>query len=64
MAGYMTNRVTKGTAEAIDGIIQSLKRKPCGFEAVERMVAMIYLVASRLAFVLLKPMPATRTNSN
>ena len=64
VVAYLTTRVTNGAAEAINGIIQTVKRKSRGFKTVEYMVAMIYLVASRLTFDLPDPLPATHTNSH
>lgn len=64
MVAYLTTRVTNGAVEAINGIIQTVKRKSRGFKAVEYMVAMIYLVASRLTFDLPDPLGATHTNSH
>lgn len=64
VVAYLHTRVTNGAAEALNGIIQSVKRKSRGFRTVEYFVAMIYLVASHLKFDLPDPIPATHTNSH
>lgn len=60
---YLKTRVTNGAAEALNGIIQTVKRKARGFPTVEYFTAMIYLVASHLQFTLPDPVPPTHTKS-
>lgn len=61
---YLTTRVTNGAAEALNGIIQTVKRKSRGFRTFEYFRAMIYLVASRLTFEHLpNAVPTTHTKS-
>jgi transposase len=64
VVAYLHTRVTNGAAEALNGIIQSAKRKSRDFRTVEYFVAMIYLVASNLKFDLPDPIPATHTKSH
>ena len=63
VVAYLKTRVTNGAAEALNGIIQTVKRKSRGFKTVRYFTAMIYLVASRLQFDLPNPFPSTHTNS-
>ena len=63
VVAYLRTRVTNGAAEALNGIIQTVKRKARGFRSVEYFSAMIYLVASHLKFDLPDPVPATHTKS-
>jgi transposase len=63
VVAYLRTRVTNGAAEALNGIIQTVKRKARGFRTVEYFTAMIYLVASHLKFDLPDPIPTTHTNS-
>jgi len=63
VVAYLRTRVTNGAAEAINGIIQTVKRKARGFRSVEYFSAIIYLVASHLKFDLPDPVPATHTKS-
>lgn len=63
IVAYLNTRITNGAAEAINGIIQTVKRKSRGFKTVEYFQAMIYLVASDLKFDLPDPVPSTHTNS-
>ena len=63
IVAYLRTRVTNGAAEALNGIIQTVKRKSRGFSTVEYFTAMIYLVASHLKFDLPDPIPATHTKS-
>jgi transposase len=61
---YLKTRITNGAAEALNGIIQTVKRKSRGFRRLEYFQAMIYLVASRLTFDHLPvPVPTTHTKS-
>lgn len=63
VVAYLKTRVTNGAAEALNGIIQTVKRKSRGFRTVEYFKAMIYLVASHLKFDLPDPVPSTHTKS-
>jgi transposase len=63
VVAYLKTRVTNGAAEALNGIIQTVKRKARGFRTVEYFTAVIYLVASHLNFNLPNPLPATHTKS-
>jgi transposase len=63
IVAYLRTRVTNGAAEALNGIIQTVKRKSRGFRTVEYFTAVIYLVASHLDFNLPDPVPATHTKS-
>lgn len=63
VVAYLKTRVTNGAAEALNGIIQTVKRKSRGFRTVEYFRAMIYLVASHLKFDLPDPVPVTHTKS-
>jgi transposase len=63
VVAYLRTRVTNGAAEALNGIIQTVKRKARGFRTVEYFTAVIYLVASHLAFNLPNPLPVTHTKS-
>jgi transposase len=64
VVAYLQTRVTNGAAEALNGIIQTAKRKARGFRTVEYFTAVIYLVASHLHFDLPSPVPSTHTNSH
>jgi transposase len=63
IVAYLKTRVTNGAAEALNGIIQTVKRKSRGFRTFRYFRIMIYLVASRLKFDLPQPVPTTHTNS-
>jgi transposase len=63
IVAYLKTRVNNGAAEALNGIIQTVKRKSRGFKTVEYFRAMIYLVASQLEFDLPDPVPTTHTKS-
>ncbi len=56
---YLKTRVNNGAAEALNGIIQTVKRKSRGSRAVRHFTTMIDLVASRLEFDLPDPLPST-----
>jgi len=47
VVAYLRTLVTNAAAEALNGIIQTVKRKTRGFRTVEYFTAMIYLVDSR-----------------
>lgn len=64
VVAYLRTRVTNGAAEALNGLIQTVKRKSRGFRSVEYFTTMIYLVASHLTFNLPSPLPITHTNSH
>lgn len=63
IVAYLWTRINNGTAEALNGIIQTVKRKSRGFRTIENFRLMIYLVASRLTFFLPIPIPSTHTTS-
>lgn len=63
VVAYLRTRVTNGAAEALNGIIQTAKRKARGFKTVEYFTAIIYLIASNLHFDLPNPIPSTHTKS-
>ena len=63
VVAYLKTRVTNGAAEALNGIIQTVKCKARGFRTVEYFTAIIYLAASHLKFDLPNPIPTTDTNS-
>jgi transposase len=64
VVAYLKTRVTNGAAEALNGIIQTVKRKARGFRSVKYFQTIIYLVASHLDFDLPDPIPSTHTNSH
>ena len=57
VVAYLETRLTNGPAEAINGIIQMVKRKCRGFRNIVYFQTMIYLVASKLTFDLPSPIP-------
>ncbi|MBM3824248.1 MAG: transposase [Verrucomicrobia bacterium] len=57
-------RSSAGAAEALNGIIQTVKRKSRGFRSFEYFRTMIYLVARKLTFDLPQPFPSTHTKSH
>lgn len=57
LVAYLETRLTNGPAEAINGIIQTVKRKCRGFRNFLYFRTMIYLVASKLTFDLPSPVP-------
>lgn len=57
VVAYLETRLTNGPAEAINGIIQTVKRKCRGFRNFVYFQTMIYLVASKLTFDLPSPVP-------
>lgn len=63
IAQFLRTRVTNAAAEALNGIIQTVKRKSRGFRSIEYFQTMIYLVASHLTFDLPNPVPVTHTKS-
>lgn len=50
IVAYLETRLTNGPAEAVNGIIQTAKRKARGFRTFECFQTVIYLVASKLSF--------------
>jgi transposase len=63
VVAYLRTRITNGAAEALNGIIQTVKRKSRGFRTFRYFRTMIYLVASRLKFDLPHAVPVTHTHS-
>jgi len=57
IVAYLETRLTNGPAEAINGIIQTAKRKARGFCNFEYFRTIIYLVGSKLKFDLPAPVP-------
>jgi transposase len=49
---YFTSRLTSGAMEGINSRIQEVKRRARGFRNIDNFIAMIYLEASRLHFLL------------
>jgi transposase len=64
VSAYLWTKITNGAAEALNGIIQTVKRKARGFKTVKNFATMIYLVAGRLQFDLPTPVPITHTTSS
>jgi len=64
VTAYLWTKITNGAAEALNGIIQTVKRKARGFKTVKNFATMIYLVAGRLHFDLPMPVPITHTTSS
>ena len=63
VVAYLQTRMTHAAAKALNGIIQTIKRRSRGFRAVEYFTAMIYLVASHLTFELQDLTKTTHTKS-
>jgi transposase len=59
VVAYLHSRLTNGPAEALNGIIQTVKRKSRGFRNFVYFRTMIYLVGSKLKFDLPWPLPAS-----
>jgi len=57
IVAYLETRLTNAAAEALNGIIQTAKRKSRGFRNFEYFRAVIYLVGSKLKFDLPSPIP-------
>ena len=57
IVAYLETRLTNGPAEAVNGIIQTAKRKARGFRSFEYFRTVIYLVGSKLKFNLPSPIP-------
>jgi hypothetical protein len=64
VVAYLRTRVTNGAAEALNGTIQTAKRKVRGFRTVEYFAAIIHRVASRLQVDLPNPVPPNHTKSS
>jgi transposase len=64
VTAYLWTKITNGAAEALNGIIQTVKRKARGFKTLKNFATIIYLVASRLHFDLPSPVPLTHTTSS
>ena len=50
IVAYLDTRLTNGPAEAVNGLIQTAKRKSRGFRSFEYFRVMIYLIGSKLNF--------------
>ena len=46
---WFTSKVTNGNMEAINGLIQSTKRRARGYQSVKNLTTIIYLIAGGLA---------------
>jgi len=58
IVAYLETRMTKAGAEAVNGIIQTAKRKARGFRSFEYFQTIIYLIGSKLKFNLPIPVPS------
>ena len=56
---YIETRLTNGPMEALNGIIQTAKRKARGFKTFECFQTVIYLIGSKLHFDLPSPIPVS-----
>jgi transposase len=61
---YLRSGLTNAAAEALNGIIQTVKRKCRGFRNLEYFKTMIYLVGSKLTFDLPCPVPTNPLTSS
>ncbi|MCP4988726.1 MAG: ISL3 family transposase, partial [Colwellia sp.] len=43
---YTTSRITNGVLEGINSIIQSVKRRACGYGTIRHFISMVYLVCA------------------
>ena len=59
IVAYLQTRLTNGPAEAVNGLIQTAKRKSRGFRSFEYFRTIIYLIGSKLTFDLPSPIPAS-----
>ena len=50
IVAYLETRLTNGPAEAVNGLIQTAKRKSRGFRSFDYFRVMIYLIGSKLNF--------------
>lgn len=60
LLAFGKTRLSNAAAEAINGVIQTIKRKSRGFRRVAHFRAMIFLVAGNLQFDLPDVFPASR----
>lgn len=58
IVAYLETRLTNAGAEAVNGIIQTAKRKARGFRSFEYFQTIIYLIGSKLKFDLPIPLPS------
>lgn len=58
---WFTSRISNGTLEAINGLIQSAKRKARGFRSTRYLITMVYLIAAKLDFKMPALTQATHT---
>ena len=58
IVAYLETRLTNAGAEAVNGIIQTAKRKARGFRSFEYFQTIIYLIGSKLKFNLPIPVPS------
>ena len=58
IVAYLETRLTNAGAEAVNGIIQTAKRKARGFRSFEYFQTIIYLIGSKLKFDLPVPIPS------
>jgi len=49
---WFTSRISNGILEAVNGLIQSAKRKARGFRSLDYLITMVYLIAGKLDFKL------------
>ncbi len=49
---WFTSRISNSMLEAINGLIQSAKRKARGFRSTAYLITMVYLIAGKLDFEL------------
>ena len=49
---WFTSRISNGLLEAINGLIQSAKRRARGFRSTRYLITMVYLIAAKLDFKL------------
>jgi transposase len=54
---YFSSRITQGTIEAINGLIQLAKRRARGYRSFENLRTMAYLIAGKLTLKLPVPLP-------
>jgi len=58
IVAYLETRLTNAGAEAVNGIIQTAKRKARGFRSFEYFQTIIYLIGSKLTFDLPLSVPS------
>ena len=59
IVAYLETRLTNAGAEAMNGLIQTAKRKAKGFRSFLYFKTIIYLIGSKLKFDLPIPVPLT-----